>query len=243
MSPLPPYDHDLAYVHDQGFGEFARGAAPGVVTLLRDAGMVAGRVVDLGCGSGIFAQALAEAGYDVVGVDISPAMIEIARSRVPTGAFLACSFREFEIPPAGAVTALGEVFNYLFDGGPSLASLTEVCRKIHQSLSQGGRLVFDAAEPGRCRGMKQGFKEGADWTCLVEYQHDTAADQLTRRIVTFRRVGELYRRSVEVHRQQLFSESAVVEMLRGIGFRVESQRSYGDWPLSDGVVAYVAAKA
>jgi 2-polyprenyl-3-methyl-5-hydroxy-6-metoxy-1,4-benzoquinol methylase len=39
-----------------------------------------GLVVDLRCGTGIYARAMTDAGYDVIGVDLSPAMIDIARS-------------------------------------------------------------------------------------------------------------------------------------------------------------------
>jgi SAM-dependent methyltransferase len=40
-----------------------------------------GPVADLGCGPGAHALALAQRGYDVVGVDGSPRMVEVARSR------------------------------------------------------------------------------------------------------------------------------------------------------------------
>jgi len=40
-----------------------------------------GPVVDLGCGPGAHALALARRGYDVVGVDGSPRMVEVARAR------------------------------------------------------------------------------------------------------------------------------------------------------------------
>jgi len=46
------YDEDLAYVHDVGFGDFARSVAPGVLEILRRSGITGGLVVDLGCGSG-----------------------------------------------------------------------------------------------------------------------------------------------------------------------------------------------
>lgn len=41
------------------------------------------RVLDAGCGPGQMSQELAQRGADVVGVDISPALIEIARKRLP----------------------------------------------------------------------------------------------------------------------------------------------------------------
>ncbi|MDJ1009091.1 MAG: magnesium protoporphyrin IX methyltransferase [Paracoccaceae bacterium] len=43
------------------------------------------RVLDAGCGAGQMAIELAERGADVVAVDISPSLIEVARSRTPRG--------------------------------------------------------------------------------------------------------------------------------------------------------------
>lgn len=43
------------------------------------------RILDAGCGTGALAVELAGRGADVVAVDISPALIEIARKRMPTG--------------------------------------------------------------------------------------------------------------------------------------------------------------
>lgn len=242
MTDPAAYNSDLAYIHDQGFGGFARGSAPGLLDHLHKAGIHDGRIVDLGCGSGIWTRQLVDAGFEVVGVDISAAMIEIARQRVPEAEFYVGSFLHFPIPPCRAVTALGEVFNYLFDADNSLRSLEAVCKNALNALSPGGLLIFDVAEQGRCRGRTQAFTEGDDWTCLVEYQHDEQNQQLTRRIVTFRRVGGTYRRSEEVHRQQLFEEGCVVQMFESVGFQVRPVRRYGDYPLAEGVVGFVARK-
>ena len=75
----PAYETDLAFVHDSGFGGFANDSAPGLLAAFNKAGINDGPVVDLGCGSGIWARHLTDAGYDVTGIDISPAMIKLAR--------------------------------------------------------------------------------------------------------------------------------------------------------------------
>ena len=41
------------------------------------------RVIDLGCGSGIFTHLLNQRGYDVAGLDISPKLLELARRKYP----------------------------------------------------------------------------------------------------------------------------------------------------------------
>ena len=235
------YQHDLAYIHDTGFGDFARSSAPCLLQLFRKNGINDGLVVDLGCGSGIWAKALVDAGYQVVGVDKSPAMIEIARQRVPDATFPVGSFVDFPIPPCQGVTALGEVFKPV-DPSNSLRTLRRVFRRVFDALMPNGLLVFDVAEPGRCKGVKQSFKEGPDWTCLVEYRHDDAKQQLTRRIVSFRRVGDNYRRHEETHVQQLYQGTKIAEVLREIGFRVRLVRSYGKYRLPQGTVGIVARK-
>jgi SAM-dependent methyltransferase len=242
MTEPRAYEHDLAYIHDQGFGGFARDSAPGLLALLDEAGIHDGRIVDLGCGSGIWARALADAGFQVMGVDISPAMIDIARRRVPEAEFHVGSFVRFEMPASRAVTALGEVFNYLFDTDHSPQTLQAVCRGIFDALSPGGVLIFDIALPGRSRGLTQAFREGEDWTCLVELAHDELSLQLSRRIVTFRKVGDGFRRHEETHRLQLFEEASVTEMLETIGFQVRPVLSYGTHRLPPDTLGFVARK-
>ncbi|MCG8607729.1 methyltransferase domain-containing protein, partial [bacterium] len=81
------YRESLAYIHDVGFGSFARSSAPWLWNLLRQYQITSGLVIDLGCGSGIWAAELLKAGYDVLGVDISPAMIALAKKRAPEASF------------------------------------------------------------------------------------------------------------------------------------------------------------
>jgi SAM-dependent methyltransferase len=109
------YREDLAYIHDVGHAGFALESAPGILEILRQGGIREGLVVDLGCGSGLWARELVKARYRVLGIDISEAMIEIARRRVPEAEFRVGSLFEADIPPCVAVTSLGEVLNYLFD--------------------------------------------------------------------------------------------------------------------------------
>src|SRR5215208_5558836 len=97
------YREDLAYIHDVGHGDFALQSAPGILEILARNGIRDGLVVDVGCGSGLWARELVEAGYRVVGIDISEAMIELSRSRVPEAEFRVESLFEADIPPCRAV--------------------------------------------------------------------------------------------------------------------------------------------
>ncbi len=79
---MKAYKDDLAYIHDVGFGDFARNSAPGLLEILQSHGVLTGLVVDLGCGSGIWARELVRAGYQVLGIDISPEYVSAAEKRL-----------------------------------------------------------------------------------------------------------------------------------------------------------------
>jgi SAM-dependent methyltransferase len=238
-----PYGTDLAYIHDTGFGNFARNSAPGLLKIISQCDDTSRLVVDLGCGSGIWSGLLVDAGYQVVGIDISAAMIELARQRVPEATFQVESFIDAVIPACRSVTAVGEVVNYLFDPNNSLAMLQKVCERMYDALIPGGAFIFDFADSGRYRGAGQKFWEGNDWTCLVEFLHDEPKQQLTRKIVTFRKVGETYRRQEEMHCQQLYKSAAVVEIVRSVGFQCEIVSDYGASAFPTGLVGVIARKA
>jgi len=238
------YRDDLAYIHDAGFGSFALHAAPVLLEALQNRRIERGLVIDLGCGSGILAQEIAAAGYDVLGIDISESMVAIARERVPTGQFQAESLLQASLPPCVAVTAVGEVFNYLFDTGNTRKALTRLFRRIHAALAPGGILLFDVAEPGRVTGTGPQRKhvEGEDWAVLVTVEEEPRRRLLTRRITTFRKVGELFRREEEIHRLRLLPRAELVAELRRLGFTVRTLSAYGSLSFGPGQVGFLARK-
>jgi SAM-dependent methyltransferase len=238
------YRDDLAFIHDAGFGGFARDAAAFLLAALRRQRWAGGLVVDLGCGSGILAERLAAAGFDVLGIDISAAMVALARQRVPGGRFRQGSLLTAELPPCVAVTAVGECVNYQFDPGNTRQGLHKLFRRTYQALGRGGLLIFDVAEPGRVpgSGLQRTFREGEGWAVLVTAEEDRRRGLLTRRITSFRKVGEVYRRDHEIHRLRLFRRSEVAGQLRRIGFRVRVLSGYGREPFPPGYAGFLARK-
>lgn len=237
------YGNDLAYVHDVGFGGFARDAAPWLLERLADRGIGGGHVVDLGCGSGIWAAALLAAGYTVTGYDQSAAMIRLARRHAPGGKFRVASFLDVALPSCAAVTALGEIFNYLFDATNSLQRLRELFARIHDVLEPGGMLIFDVATPGRePQGRRSAFRQADDWACLFEAVEDRQQRLLTRTITTYRKWGSAYRRHDEMHRLRLYEPKELLSLLRQAGFRARRVKRYGQCTFPRGYVGFVATK-
>src|SRR5262245_39391163 len=118
------YGRDLAYVHAAKFESWVDAGAAELLALLRRSGAPPGaRVTDLGCGSGRWVEALARAGYRALGIDASPAMVALARERVPGAPFRTGTIARARLPRCEAVTAFGECFNYRVGRAPSLPAL------------------------------------------------------------------------------------------------------------------------
>lgn len=238
------YRDDLARIHDEGFGRFAVGAAE---VLLGELSGRRGRpnlVVDLGCGSGILAEIVSRKGFDVLGVDLSPAMLRIARARAPKAEFRQGSLWDVEIPHCLGAAMIGEIVNYLFDESGGRKRFRELLGRVHAALAPGGVLLFDAAGPGRVPppGRQKNFFEGEDWSVLVEAVEDGKTKTLTRTITTFRKVGKRYRRDQEVHRLRLTPRDEIAADLRAAGFQVKALRQYGETEFPAGLNAFLARK-
>ena len=238
------YREDLAHIHDVGFGHLAENAAQVLINTLRQSGINQGKVIDLCCGSGLLARKLAAAGYGVLGIDISEALLDIAKERVPSAHFRQESILKAELPQCVAVAAIGECFNYLFDEDNTEQALYALLGHIHEALDPGGLLLFDVAEPGRVpvSGSQQAHTQGEDWAVLMTAEEDRKNGLLTRRITTFRKVGELYRRDQEIHQLRLIRRTKVLEYLSVLGFEVRILDSYGELRLPPGLTGFLARK-
>lgn len=101
-------------------------------------------VVDLGCGTGTLTQLLAEAGYDMIGIDNSREMLNIALTkREKSGKdilYLHQDMREFELyGTAGAIICVCDSMNYLLEED----EIEQTLRLVNNYLYPGGVFIFD----------------------------------------------------------------------------------------------------
>ncbi|MDX2151800.1 MAG: class I SAM-dependent methyltransferase [Bryobacteraceae bacterium] len=236
------YDTDLAHIHDAGFGDFARQAAPGLLHLLRRAGVEDGLVADLGCGTGIWAEELLKAGYEVWGVDQSAAMVALSQKRARGGTFVEGSLLQVAIPRCRAVTSISECLNYLFDESNSVKRLVGLMRRVYAALEPGGVFIFDIAEHGLEPERRRGHWQGEGWVVLLDAEEDEETHIVTRDITTFRSAGKLWRRTDERHRLLTFDRSEIYEELGRAGFHVKMLRGYGEATFPRAHVGFLARK-
>ena len=241
---MPGYGTDLAAIHDEGYTDPARLGARRLVAELQRSGIESGVVVDLGCGTGVSTEVLSDAGYKALGIDPSPAMLELAAERVPDALFKRGTAADAPLPGCVAVAALGEPLNYVRsdDPGDADADLAAIFARVHLALEPGGLFAFDLAGPDReaPRESERHWNEGDDWAVLVETTQ--TGSLLRRRIVTFRERPEGWRRTEETHLQRLHPASGVLEHLRAAGFRARAVVGWSGERERPGHSAFIARK-
>ena len=112
--------------------------------LLKENGVENGLVLDLGCGTGSLTELLAARGYDMIGIDYSEEMLELAAGkRAESGQdilYLCQDMREFELyGTVRAVVSICDCINYITDP----ADLAEVFSLVNNYLDPGGVFIFD----------------------------------------------------------------------------------------------------
>ena len=141
-----------------------------------------GRVLDLGCGTGLLAARIAQEGLSVTGVDPAEGMLQVARAREAAG-------QVSWIKAAGQALSLPQRFDLIYMTGHAFqALLTDedalgILRTARDHLRDDGRLAFETRNPAR--------KAWLSWTpdrrrCvttaehgLVEEFYETTADPKT----------------------------------------------------------------
>jgi ubiquinone/menaquinone biosynthesis C-methylase UbiE len=168
---VPKWDRDVAAAYDKVAEEYAShyfdelSHKPFDSKLLtRFAQLVSqgGRVCDLGCGPGHVARFLSELGLDALGVDISQAMVRVARRLNPGMSFEQGDMLHLHFPDAGFAgiaafyslihiersrvpQALSELFRVLAPGGRLLASFHVGEGEIHREEFLGQNVSFHAS--------------------------------------------------------------------------------------------------
>lgn len=184
-----PYYRDWADVYD----EHSRGVPGDVDYYVGLARQADGLVVELGVGTGRIAIPSAVAGARVLGIDLAPSMLAIARRRSGAAGvadrleLAEGDMRTFTTPePAALVTIPFRAFLHNLTVEDQLATL-EACRR---ALRPGGRLALNVFQPdpvliARARSRSPRTWEpwgGPDSVIRARHTHDLAEQVVTTRL-------------------------------------------------------------
>ena len=112
-----------------------------LTTLLKENGIEDGLILDLGCGTGKLTRLMEQKGYDMIGVDNSFEMLDIAREQDSENIlYLMQDMREFELyGTVRAVYSACDSVNYILEE----EELLEVFKLVNNYLDPGGLFIFD----------------------------------------------------------------------------------------------------
>lgn len=205
-----PYDEWCVYLH----------------TLLRTYGAEDGLVLELGCGTGEMTERLAALGYDMIGVDNSVEMLEIAQEKKDISGhdilYLLQDMREFELyGTVRAVVSVCDTINYLTDA----EDLATVFALVNNYLDPGGVFVFDLNTLSKYRELGDSvIAENRD-TCsfIWENWYDEGSRMNEYDLTLFiRQENGLYERYEETHYQRAYEIDEIRDALERAGLKLEA---------------------
>jgi SAM-dependent methyltransferase len=134
----------LSKFYDLGWGDFSKQYLDLIIELLDEHSVTQARVLDLACGTGILATELAEYGYIVHGIDISPDMIRVAKSKsthLLNASFEVADMTEFKTHiKFDLITCTFDSINYL----ARIEELQKMLKCVVYNLSHSGLFIFDS---------------------------------------------------------------------------------------------------
>ena len=194
-------------------------------------GASAGRVgLDIGCGNGYFTRALNRAGYQACGIDISPAMLSVARQKAAKEG-IRCEFLLGDITKlkvcgkAHFAVAINDCINYV---PPS--KLSAAFRRVYSSLCGDGMFFFDISSENKIRNIIDENLFGEDGEDISYLWFNTQTEEGVKMELTFfvRRADGAYDRFEETHFQYAHREEDIIALLKEAGFcRVETEGHLG----------------
>lgn len=195
--------------------------------LLGEYGVNHGLVLDLGCGTGSLTELLARRGYDMIGVDNSGEMLEIAmEKREKSGLdilYLLQDMREFELyGTVAAVVSICDSMNYILER----EDLTQVLRLVNNYLDPGGVFIFDLNTPYKYRELlaDNTFAEDREESSFIWenfYDEEERINEYDLTLFIRRAVPgceePLYQKFQETHYQRSYSLEEVKDAIAAAG--------------------------
>ena len=112
------------------------------------------RLLDLGCGTGVFLAKAVAAGIDAHGLDPAPAMLDQARTRVSDERLIPRPMQELDVDGGyDMITALSWSFNYCVD----FDEASDVLDRCHRALRPGGLCILQLAHAPHAPGEPPEF--------------------------------------------------------------------------------------
>lgn len=178
--------------------------------LLEEYGVRDGLVLDLGCGTGNMTELLAGNGYDMIGIDLSEEMLEIAAKKKEASAldilYLQQDMREFELyGTVKAVISVCDSMNYILEW----EDLCQVFSLVNNYLDPGGIFIFDLNTEYKYAQMGEETiaENREDGSFIWDNFYDSQEKINEYDLTLFVKEGEegLYRKYEEIHYQRAYS--------------------------------------
>lgn len=191
--------------------------------LLKESGIKKGmRILDIGCGTGNVSLELYKKGYNLIALDNSSDMLEVAAQRfAKAGAKIQIVNQDMtDMKLHGkfdAVVCINDGINYITQD----ANVLKVLNNIYDVLDGNGTFLFDISSQYKLKAMheKSYFEENDEGLYIWHNEYDEKSDILTMDLSLYTHLeDDLYEKSLETHKQKAHDIEFLSSILDQTGF-------------------------
>lgn len=195
-----------------------------LVDRMKEDGIEDGLVLDLGCGTGSMTEELAGRGYDMIGLDYSGEMLDIAMAKKEKSGhdilYLMQDMREFELyGTVRAVISACDSVNYIIEE----EDLEEVFRLVNNYLDPKGIFIFDFNTEYKYRevlGEQTIAEDREDCSFIWDnyyYEEERINEYELTLFIREEDQPDLYRKYQETHLQRAYTLDEIKELVERSG--------------------------
>ena len=204
--------------------------------LFKEYGIEDGLLLDLGCGTGKLTRYMSEKGYDMIGVDYSYEMLNIAKEKSDESIlYLLQDMREFELyGTVRGIYSACDSLNYILEED----ELREVFALVNNYLDPDGIFVFDLNTPYKYKELlaENTFAENREEGSFIWENYFDEEEEINEYDLTLYIKGEdgNFQRFQESHFQKCYDLETIKRLLEEAGLEfVNAYEAYKKEPVSE----------
>lgn len=203
-----------------------------ILRLLEEENITGGIAADLGCGTGSVTELLALKGFDMIGIDSSEDMLQVAIQRkddllekspeIKDILYLCQDMREFELyGTVGTIVSVCDSMNYILEDD----ELLTVFKLAWNYLDYDGIFIFDMNTPYKYREILSDntFAENREDCSFIwenYFDEESLINEYDLTLFVSEGDDDTFKRYEEIHRQRAYETDDVIKMLKEAGLEV-----------------------
>lgn len=185
-------------------------------------------VLELACGTGNITKRMSDKGFDMIGLDLSVDMLEVARSKCPDVLLLNQDMTDFELyGTVDVIICCLDSINYITDK----RMLKRMFKLVNNYLNYGGLFIFDINSEYKLKNIvgNNCFVRNEE-ELFYSWENELLKDRVNFYLTFFaKNEKDAYEKTEEMHTERIYKEQELITLLKDAKMKyLESVYDFSD---------------